>query len=493
MQRLNALLLQQLPLTVVKPHYNRAQTKVGIVHLGVGAFHRAHQAWYTEQVLQAQGGDWAIAGASLRSADVREQLHDQSCLYSVVTRDSAALSVQVIGALKKILVAPENPQLLIDTMAAATVKVISLTITEKGYCHLPATGALDLQNSGISADLANYQTAPHTAIGYLVAALEKRKHTDAGGVTVMSCDNLPHNGRLLQGLVRTFAHEVAPALAVWIEKNVKFPCSMVDRIVPAPTAEDFSTLEALTGVRDAAAVFTEPFCQWVIERNFAGPVPEWERVGALYVDDVAPFEEMKLRLLNGSHSIIAYLGYLAGYDYVHEVIADQYFCALVRRFMQAQVEPTLAMPADFDLSGYMESLITRFSNKALNHKTRQIAQDGSQKIPQRWLRVLEALLLLNKDVSIIALAIAGWIRYLEGQRDNGEHYTIDDPLAESLASVINSAASDAEKVTGILAQTSVFADLLTRQPKFTQQVLVAYQQLVTKGVRDCVVDVACSS
>jgi fructuronate reductase len=486
MHRLDSQTLAQLPTDVIKPSYDRDLIAAGIVHLGVGAFHRGHQAWYTEQVLRQQGGDWAIIGASLRSASVRNQMQPQQGLYSLVVRENDHDSIQVIGAIKQVLVAAEDPKALINQMADAAIKVITLTITEKGYCHNPATGSLDTDNPDIRKDIANFGAAPLTAIGYLVSALAARRANGANAVTVLSCDNLPHNGRLLQRVVGAFAEAVDPALATWIDSNVRFPCSMVDRIVPAVTEEDFSSLGDQLGVLDQAAVFTEPFHQWVIERNFASAVPDWESAGALYVDDVAPFEDMKLRLLNGSHSIIAYLGYMAGYDYVHEVMADKHFNRLVQNFMVREVIPTLSLSDDFDVQAYTDSLLTRFSNRALNHKTRQIAQDGSQKIPQRWLRAAELLLEQDKSVSIIALAIAGWIRFLEGCRDNGERFQIDDPVADHLTSLLLAVAAkqDAGKtVMAIMSEQSVFGDVAVRFPELVQQVVNEYRQLSKLGVR----------
>ncbi len=304
------------------PGYDRAATGVGIVHLGIGAFHRAHQAWYTEQVLAGNGGAWAIVGASLRSGEIRDRLAPQDGLYTLVERDGDRTSCRVIGAVKSVLTGPEDPAALVAQLSHADIRVVTLTITEKGYFYDAGADRLRRDHPDICRDIEHFPTAPVTAVGYLAASLARRCEMSLGGVTLLSCDNLPHNGRVLKTVVTQFVAEADPSLLPWIEEHVTFPCSMVDRIVPATTAEDLDSLEKVLGCRDEAAVFTEPFSQWVIENNFARGAPPWQEAGVLLTDDVAPFETMKLRLLNGSHSLIAYLGYLAGYDFVHQVMAD---------------------------------------------------------------------------------------------------------------------------------------------------------------------------
>lgn len=489
MNRLDPTVLGSLPASVVTPRYDRSQLSAGIVHLGVGAFHRAHQAYYTEKVLNERGGDWGIIGASLRSGGVHDQMQPQSGLYTLVEKEGGKQNYQVIGALKEVLVAPEEPLVLISHLASPTTKVISLTITEKGYCHDPASGTLQWDHPDIQRDLAHYATKPVSAVGYLVASLAKRKAQNCGGVTLLSCDNLPNNGKLLQRVIREFAEHVDASLADWIDQNVTFPCTMVDRIVPATTDNDLRSVEQVLGVSDHAAVFTEPFCQWVIENRFAQSVPDWQGVGALIVDDVSPFEEMKLRLLNGSHSIIAYLGYLAGYDYVHEVMADEDFHHLVRRYMDQQVTPTLDVPKGFDLDVYKQQLRERFANRALDHKTSQIAQDGSQKISQRWINCVRQLDRMDCETVVLALAVAGWLRYLEAVRETGETFIIDDPMSAELASAKKKAEGDAVNfVNSILSIGSIFGDLVNTCPRFVQQVEHFYCELKFKGTRAVIKD-----
>ena len=482
MNRLHPDKLHSLPSKVNTPRYNRDLLGTGIVHLGVGAFHRAHQAYYTEKVLNEQGGDWGIVGASLRSATVRDQLQTQDGLYTLVTKAGDEQNFQVVGAIKEVVVAPEAPDMLIAHLASPTTKVVCLTITEKGYCHDPATGHLQWSHSDIQQDLLRYKTKPVSAIAYLAASLAERREKGSCGVTLISCDNLPNNGQVLERVVKDFVERVDPSLVGWIEKNVTFPCTMVDRIVPATTDEDLHLVEQELGVCDYGAVVTEPFSQWVIEDKFSQSVPDWASAGALIVEDIAPYEEMKLRLLNGSHSIIAYLGFLAGYDYVHEVMEDDDFLQLICRYMDDQITPTLNIPQGFDIEDYKHQLRERFANCSLNHKTAQIAQDGSQKIPQRWIKSVRQLYREGMNCKLLALAVAGWVRYLDSIRDTGESFSVDDPMSEKFYDIKRNSA-DTNMVYRILSLGSVFGDLVDTCPGFVAKVDNFYHDLKLKGVK----------
>ena len=483
--RLSEQRLARLPEEVARPQYDRRDIDSGIVHLGVGAFHRAHQAWYTEQVLNREGGDWGIIGVSLRSAAVRDQLQPQDGLYTVVEREGEQRRCQVIGAINKVLVAPEDPQVLIEQLSHPDIKLVTLTITEKGYCYDAASGGLNAEHPDIQRDIAQFPSAPTTAIGYLVAALARRARLGGPGVTLLSCDNLSHNGHVLRKVVLDFVAKVDPGLNSWIADNVTFPCSMVDRIVPATTEEDLDALRQTLGVRDEAAVFTEPFSQWVVEDNFVRGAPDWRTAGVLFTTDVTPFETMKLRLLNGSHSLIAYLGFLAGYEYVHEVMADETFGRLVRLYMDHQAQPTLDIPAGFDIDEYKEQLCRRFANSALNHRTYQIAQDGSQKIPQRWLASVRVLQAKGMPTAILALAVAGWIRYLQGCRDDGERFEVDDPMNETL----RAAAAQDDPCAGVMAITPVFGDMASTCEPFVLAVTDCYRRMTSAGIHNAMVSV----
>lgn len=479
MRRLAANVLPSLP--VQQPQYDREQTKAGIVHLGIGAFHRGHQAYYTERLLNQKGGDWAIIGASLRSARIRDQLQPQDWLYTLVEQDTEHSRFSIIGAIKEVLVGPENPNRLITVMSDPCIKVITLTITEKGYCHDPAAGEIDWSHPDVQHDLRYYLTSPLSAIGYLVAALAQRKNLQAP-VTLLSCDNLSHNGRLLQRVVTSFARRVDPALADWITQFVAFPCSMVDRIVPAATQAQRLLAAEVLGVEDQSIIVTEPFSQWVIENRFAAEMPDWASQGATVVDNVTPYEEIKLKLLNGSHSLIAYLGYVAGYDYVHEAIADSQIAKQVQRYMDL-VTATLSIPDGFEIEGYKQLLLQRFANSALNHRTDQIAQDGSYKIAQRWLGSLRQLLGEGRDVSPLAFALACWVRFLSGFRESGESYDIIDPLKDALLETLKEAKTKGESpVAAVLSIQAVFADLVKEWPQIIDSVDLYYKQLLSDGL-----------
>jgi fructuronate reductase len=338
---------------------------------------------------------------------------------------------------------------------------VTSTVTEKGYCHDPTTGALNRAHPDIVHDL-KHPDLPQSAVGILTAGLAARRAANAGPLTFICCDNLPHNGRMVQGLVSAFARERDPALADWIGAHVAFPCSMVDRIVPATTDADIAEAERLLGVHDAAPVAAERFGQWVIEDRFAGARPAWEDAGAQLVADVAPFEMMKLRLLNGSHSTLAYLGFLMGHEFVWQAAGDPLLASLVERQMAEEIAPTLVRPAGIDLSAYCAQLMQRFRNSALPHRTRQIAMDGSQKLPQRMLGTVRDRISAGAAFPHLALAIAGWIRYASGSDEQGDVIDVADPLAATFARIVADARGDAGPIAdGFLDLKSVFgADLV---------------------------------
>lgn len=486
MTRLSSNTLDQLPQAVKQPAYSRRDSGVGILHLGIGAFHRAHQAVYSDDVLAASGGDWAICGVSLRQRTVQEQLDPQDGLYCVVERDGAGDNCRVIGAVTETIFAPGDPAALVARMADPAIRIVSLTVTEKGYCHDPASGQLKLDDPGIVQDLKAPAT-PSTAIGYLVAGLAARWRGGIAPFTVMSCDNLPHNGRMLAGLVKAYAQELDPSLSDWIEREGAFPSTMVDRIVPATTEEDRTAIRELLDLEDEAVVVCEPFRQWVIEDRFTMGRPAWETAGAQLVEDVAPFEDMKLRLLNGSHSMLAYLGYLAGYETVAETMANPDFEKLVRRYMDEEATPTLALPGGVDIEGYKDQLIERFRNPALKHRTWQIAMDGSQKLPQRLLSVIRQQLKAGGPFEIAALAVAAWMRYVTGQDERGGAIDVRDPLAGRLASLAAETGSTPTALVGsYLGVEEVFGDDLPNTEAFRTAVEASVSHLYEMGARQTV-------
>jgi fructuronate reductase len=391
----------------------------------------------------------------------------------------------VIGCLKQLLVAPEGPQEVIEQIAAPATAIVSLTVTEKGYCHDPASGRLDWSHPDIRHDLAT-PGRPRSAVGMLVAGLGRRRSRQIAPPTVMSCDNLPANGRTLRDLVIAFAARRDGTLARWIEAEVAFPCSMVDRIVPATTAADIAQIDEAITLHDAAPVVCEPFRQWVIEDRFAGPRPAWELAGAELVAEVAPYEEMKLRLLNGSHSAIAYLGFLAGFEHVFEVMAAPDFVAFLRRLM-AEVAPTLRVPSDLD--AYQATLIERFANPALAHRTSQIAIDGSQKLPQRLLGTIRDRLRADAPIDRLSLAVAAWVRYASGRDEQGRPIEVADPLASHFAAISAAAGNDpAALVRGFLELGEVFGTDLPRDERFRAAVTGWLAMLLSHGARAAIAE-----
>lgn len=482
MKRLNQDTLSSLSSTITQPKYDRQALKAGIVHLGIGAFHRAHQAYYTEAVLNQFGGDWKIIGASLRSGTVRDQLEPQDGLYTLVEQSDQGNKLCVIGAVEQVLVAPEDPAALISAMAAAEIKIVSLTVTEKGYCHDPASGNLKLDHADIQHDLANIE-APRTAIGFIVASLAKRRAQGLPGYTVLSCDNVPNNGQLLQRVVLQFADQLEPELGQWVRANSRFPSTMIDRIVPATTEADQAQLEQSTGLRDQGMVVTEPFTQWVVEDDFLNGRPQWDQVGVLMVDDVSVFEDIKLRLLNGSHSLLAYCGYLAGFDYIYQVMQEPLLAELAKRFMDQEVSSTLTVPAGYDLDHYKQQLLDRFSNSALKHRTWQIAMDGSQKIPQRFLNTLRDRLQAGQSFQLLSLAIAAWIRYVSAVDEKGNAIDVSDPMAQQLAAIYQQHQGDpAATVNAVISLSEVFGEDLIKQQEFVNATSQHLQSMLAQGV-----------
>jgi len=446
--RLSAETLGQVPASVARPAYDRAAVKAGVVHLGIGAFHRAHQAAVFEAALASGDLRWGVVGVSLRSASVRDQMNPQDDLYTLLVREGAAQTPQIIGAVQRVLVAPEEPEAVVAALASPGTHLVTLTVTEKGYCLDRKTGKLMGEDADVAADLAGLER-PRTAAGFLVAALARRRAEGLAPLSILSCDNLPHNGALLKGAVLAMAEAHDPALAAWIAQGCTFPATMVDRIVPATTDEDIAGLAALTGVEDRAMVKAEPFLQWVIEDSFAGERPDFAALGVQLTDAVAPWEEAKLRLLNGAHSAIAYLGGLAGDAFVHEFVGTAQGRAFVERLWD-EVVPTLNPPAGLDVPAYRQELMARFANSALQHRTRQIAMDGSQKLPQRLLAPLAAVAEQGGSFAAITLAVAAWVRWQAGTSDAGESFAIDDPAAAALADALRLAATPRARVTAAL-------------------------------------------
>ncbi len=486
MNRLSLRTMADLPGGVVRPGYDPSRVAVGILHLGLGAFHRAHQAVYTDDVL-ARDPRWGICGVSLKTPRAVEPLAAQDGLYSVLTKGSDGTECRVIGSVRETLFAGADRASLVARFADPRIAIVTATVTEKGYCHDPATGELNRTHPDIVHDLA-HPDAPESAVGILTAGLAARRAADlgklAGPLTFVCCDNLPHNGRMVEGIVAAFARERDAALAGWIGDNVTFPCAMVDRIVPATTDADLAEADSLLGVHDAAPVVAERFGQWVIENRFAGARPAWEEAGGQFVADVAPFETMKLRLLNGSHSTLAYLGFLMRHDFVWQAASDSLLATLVERQMVEEIAPTLARPPGTDLNVYGGQLMQRFRNTALPHRTRQIAMDGSQKLPQRLLGTVRDRISAGASYAHLALAIAGWIRYASGSDEQGGRIDVADPLAPAFAGIVGDALGDPGAIAdGFLDLKPVFGADLVAHYAFREAVRRNVVALFRDGTR----------
>jgi fructuronate reductase len=472
--------LDGLPAGIRTPRYGRSAA-TGIVHLGVGAFHKAHQAVYTDDALESAGGGWMITGVSLRSPGAAAALDPQDGLYTLLTRGPEGTSARVIGSIADVLVAPQDPGAVLAALARPDTRIVSLTITEKGYGIDPRTGGLDRNHPAIAADLADPDRT-QSALGFIVAALHVREAFGLPPFTVLCCDNLPSNGRLLRRLVLEFAAARDPAIVSFIEREVRFPSTMVDRITPAPTAATLADAERLTGRSDLAAVETEPFSQWIIEDDFVAGRPEWEAGGALFVKDVAPYEKMKLRMLNGTHSMLAYAGFIAGHAHVRDVMADTDLARLARRHMDAAALTLDPVPG-IDLSRYAGDLVARFANPAIAHQTWQIAMDGTQKLPQRLVEPAMVALRRGLPLDGYAFAVAAWMRYGLGMKESGEKYALRDPREDEIAQLVYGVSEAGAIVDRLLRLPGLFPDELVGSRLWRDAVASRLETMLSEGMR----------
>ncbi|MFT2112001.1 mannitol dehydrogenase family protein [Marinomonas sp. 2405UD68-3] len=491
-----------LPSNVTVPTYNRAGLKTKIVHLGFGAFHRAHQAFYTNELAERHQSDWGICEVNLFTGKAPiEQLKTQDYLYSVIEKATDSVMTTVVGVVTGAM-HPEldTPQGIIEKMAEPQVAIVSLTVTEKGYCCDPASGQLDTQNALIQHDLMHPET-PKSAIGYVVQALILRKSRGLTGFSVLSCDNMQGNGLVAKAAILGFVKQLDGSLSnnslldssllegtlsEWIEKNVTFPSTMVDRIVPAMTEENVAEVAHHLTVSDPCAVICEPFRQWVIEDNFIQSRPDWNRVGAIFTQDVETFEEMKLRLLNGSHSFLAYLGYLGGYQYISDTMQDNHYKQAVLNMMLKEQAPTLSLPDGVDVEAYAVQLIQRFSNTELKHKTEQIAMDGSQKLPQRFLNSLRYTMKNSLPYDGLVMGIAGWMHYVSGVDKVGNAIEVKDPMTEVFAKIHKEHKTSASRVHALLGLEAIFGQDLISDDALRNKLTNAYQLIDAQGVRAAV-------
>lgn len=467
------------------PSYDSGRILPGIVHIGVGAFHRSHQAYILDKYI-AETGDysWGILGAGVLPGDaaLRDALREQDYLYTLITKEESGTAVenlQVVGSLMGMMVAPEDPVGFISRIADSQIKIVTLTITEGGYKIDQATGRFQSDDHDIQFDIANPET-PKTVFGLLAAALKLRRSRGEKPFTILSCDNLQSNGDICRGSLLAFSRLIDTDLAAWVEEHGAFPNSMVDRITPATTDQDRKYLQTRYGIQDNWPVVSEPFFQWVVEDHFSQGRPALEKVGVQFTSDVAPYEKMKLRLLNASHSALGYLGYLCGYEHIHDIARNYRFQELLRRYMYREAIPTLDPVPGIDLEKYSESLVKRFSNSAIKDQTLRICRDGSAKIPRFLLPVVSDLRDAHQPCNAAALVVASWWRFLQGIDFTGREIPIDDPERVLLM-------EQAAKGIGEFLQTpSIFGDLGSWQP-FASRVK-RYGEILVSGSASEVLD-----
>ncbi|PIB25135.1 mannitol dehydrogenase [Amylibacter kogurei] len=470
-----------LPVDRLKP-VGATRPKAGVVHLGLGAFFRAFGCVYIADAMAASGGDWGVVGVSLQSSRTADALRPQDWAYTSVSLGPNGEETRVIEVLNNVLVAPENPYAVLNAMADPNIKIVSLTVTEKGYCHNPATGRLNIAHPDIKHDLEN--ETPKSAIGYLFRALQIRNNAQTPPFTVLTCDNLPENGKLVRGLVLEFAELIDPTFADWIKSECCFPSTMVDRITPATTDADIERVAKITGKFDAAPVMHEPFSQWAIEDNFvANTRPDFAAAGAEMVADVTAHEHMKLRMLNGTHSALAYTGYLAGHETIADTIADPVFAKFARA-LWAEIIPTVIAPNGVNLADYADALLARYRNPTIRHKTWQIAMDGSQKLPQRLLGTITENLESGRDNTALFLAVAAWMRYVSGSDELGRAIDVRDPMAATLHDVCQMHSTPSAKATALLSMREIFPQTLAE--KLKSPIANAAEQIWERGARNAI-------
>ncbi len=482
MPHLDAASLAEVARTVPVPTYDRSRVTTGIVHLGVGGFHRAHQAMYVDRLLESgEGLDWGICGVGVMPGDRRMQqvLQAQDHLYTLVLKGAdGSLEPRVVGAVVDYLFAPDDPEAVIERMADERTRIVSLTVTEGGYHFDAVTGEVDLEDPALLADLQP-GAVPRTAFGLITEALARRRSRGVAPFTVMSCDNIESNGNVARRCIGAFAAARDADLGAWVHTQVTFPNSMVDRITPATTPDDVAMVRERFGIEDAWPVVCEPFTQWVLEDDFVGERPRLEAVGVQVVDDVVSYELMKLRLLNASHQALAYLGHLAGYRLVHEVCQDPLFADFLLGYMREEAEPTLMPVPGIDLHDYQHALVERFSNPEVRDTVARLCADTSDRIPKWLLPVVRHNLAHGGPIERSAAVVASWARYAEGVDEDGRPISVVERLADTLVPL---ARRQREEPLAFLAHRPVFGELVDDE-RFVAAYLAALDSLHTKGAR----------
>lgn len=489
LDKATALSSEALPHLAIKgPRYGRSAMRIGIVHIGVGGFHRAHQALYLDDLMNAgEAHDWAICGMGVLPGDaaMRDVLTAQEGLYTLVTKyPDGSAEARVVGAIVRYLHAPDDPEVAVEQLADPSVRIVSLTITEGGYNFNQNTGEFDPSHPDIAHDLSvasgEAEAGPRSVFGLVIEALARRRSRGNSPFTVMSCDNIQGNGEVARRQFTAFAALRDVGLATWIDANVAFPSSMVDRITPVTTDEDREMVAKVFGVRDRWPVVCEPFTQWVLEDRFPAGRPSFDQVGVQLVTEVGPYELMKLRLLNASHQALCYPGYLAGYRFAHEVCADPDFVAYLLAYMDEEATPTLEPVPGVDLAAYKNQLIARFANPAIRDTLARLCADSSNRIPKWLLPVVHSNLAAGRSVTLSAAIVASWAYYAEGRDDQGGVIDVVDPRKEQV--IAAAARQRGDDPLAFLRDTELFGEL-AEQDAFTGAYLSALASFRENGAR----------
>lgn len=483
--KINSNNLTLLSDDVITPSYDRSKVKAGIAHIGIGGFHRAHQAFYADELLEKHDViDCGICGVGLLDSDrkIYNTLQNQDGLYTLLTKLSdGTCKARVIGSIVEFLFAPEHPAAVIDKLASSDIKIISLTITEGGYNYNEASDSFDFSTPQIQWDLQN-PNKPKTVFGYITQALKLRKERKTEGCTIQSCDNIQGNGKLTKRMLTSFISKAEPDILDWVNKNVSFPNSMVDRITPVTTDADIQLLKDQFNIDDQWPVVCESFNQWVIEDEFIAGRPELDLVGAQFVEDVEPFENMKLGLLNAGHSVLGILGAIHGYGSIDQAVNDTDFEIFLRAYMDDEVTPVLEDLDGVDLEAYKDSLIERFKNPYIKDSVARICLESSAKIPKFMLSTLRAQLKVNGPISRLSFVIAAWSKYNLGVDENGNTYPINDALSKELQ---EAALKSLDFPNAFLELKSVFGDLI-EHIKFVEEYTVALEQVNKNSIKTCI-------
>ncbi len=476
--QLNAANLHHLAGSMKTPQYDRTKLTQSLVHIGVGGFHRAHQAVYLDDLLGQGGTDWSLCGVCLLPRDKKmyETMKKQDCLYTVVEQSSEGNTLRIIGSMTNILFAPDDPQAVIEKMVSPECKIVSMTITEGGYYINAGTGEFDAQNPDIQHDLANPDN-PKCVFGFLAAALDTRRQNGQMPFTLQSCDNIQSNGDVLKEMFMAFVNLRDPELAQWLTEHGKFPNSMVDRITPATTDEHRALVKESFGIEDGWPVVTEPFKQWVIEDHFCAGRPAWEQVGAQMTDDVLPYEKMKIRLLNATHQALCYIGMLVGHEFAHHTMEDVRIKTLVKRMMDEEAAPTLSEVPGVNLEEYKDTLIERYANPAIRDQLSRIGTEGSARIPKFVLPIVRDQLAQNGPITMCAFTVAAWFRYLTGVDDQGNKLPIIEPMEAKVCPLAKEGGADPR---AMLAIHELFGNL-AQSERFVEEVGRALRSFYDKG------------